>query len=177
MNRARAALCGLTLALGVAGAAADDDDWLALFSSCVVSISDLSMALWTEFPDVVGAPPTGEERSFEEEAALLKREVEADPAGFLETVAEDGRYDMLGWQIDEPNRAIYMFLERPGVVEPLHYRVPFDLRTAIALQDAAMEMGTFAEKTIDIRRDPETGEVLYDIALEKRFYGDYRTDR
>ena len=88
MNRARAALCGLTLALGAAGAVADDDDWLALFSSCVVSTSDLSMALWTEFPDFIGAPPTGEERSFEEEAALLKREVEADPAGFLETVAE-----------------------------------------------------------------------------------------
>lgn len=97
--------------------------------------------------------------------------------GYPDPWPEDGRYDMLGWQIDEPNRAIYMFLERPGVVEPLHYRVPFDLRTAIALQDAAMEMGTFAEKTIDIRRDPETGEVLYDIALEKRFYGDYRTDR
>ena len=96
--------------------------------------------------------------------------------GYPDPWPEDGRYDMLGWQIDEPNRAIYMFLERPGVVEPLHYRVPFDLRTAIALQDAAMEMGTFAEKTIDIRRDPETGEVRYDIALEKRFYGDYRRD-
>ena len=96
--------------------------------------------------------------------------------GYPDPWPEDGRYDMLGWQIDEPGRAIYMFLERPGVVEPLHYRVPFDLKTAIALQDAAMEMGTFAEKTIDIRRDPETGEVLYEIALEKRFYGDYRRD-
>lgn len=97
--------------------------------------------------------------------------------GYPDPWPEDGRYAMLGWRIDEPGRAIYMFLERPGQAEPLHYRVPFDLKSAIALQDAEMTPGAFSEKTIDIRRDPETGEVAYEIALEKRFYGDYPTDR
>lgn len=97
--------------------------------------------------------------------------------GYPDPWPEDGRYYMLGWQIDEPERAIYMFLERPGEVEPLHYRIPFDLRTAVALQDAAAAPSTFKEKSIDIRRNPETGEVDYEITLEKRFYGDYRTDR
>lgn len=96
--------------------------------------------------------------------------------GFPDPWPEDGRYTLIGWQIDEPSRAIYVFLERPGEAEPLHYRIPFDLRSAIALQDAAMELSTFKEKSIDIRRDPETGEVRYELTLEKRFYGDYRRD-
>ncbi len=97
--------------------------------------------------------------------------------GFPDPRPEPGRYHMLGWEIDEPERAIYMFLERPGQVEPLHYQIPFDLKSAIALQNAAMEIGTFKEKSITIWNDPETGAVQYEITLEKRFYGDYRTDR
>ena len=97
--------------------------------------------------------------------------------GYPDPWPEDGRYHMLGWRIDEPERAIYVFLERPGQAEPVHYRIPFDLKSAIALQDAAAAPSTFSERTIDIRRDPETGEVRYDITLEKRFYGDYRRER
>ncbi len=95
--------------------------------------------------------------------------------GYPDPTPEPGRYDMLGWQIDEPERAIYVFVERPGQVAPLHYRIPFDLKTAIDLQDAAMAMGSYKEKSLDIRRDPQTGEISYEITLEKRFYGDYRT--
>ena len=80
MNRALAGLCGLALALGASGAAADDDPWPALFTRCVGSLSESITAIWARFP--------GEEERFEREVALLRmREmkiaVEADPAGHL----------------------------------------------------------------------------------------------
>ena len=78
MNRARAALCGLALALGAVGAAADDDPWLALFSRCTGSMSETAKALWTEFPDA--------RRGFAAEAAMLAiQELDADAAGYLES--------------------------------------------------------------------------------------------
>ena len=78
MNRARAALCGLALTLGAAGAAADDDPWLALFSRCTGSMSETAKALWAEIPE--------EERGFGEEVAMLAmQELDADPAGYLES--------------------------------------------------------------------------------------------
>ena len=78
MNRARAALCGLALALGASGAAADDadDPWLALFSHCVGSLSESITAIWARFP--------GEEHRFAREFTLLRmREMKADPARHL----------------------------------------------------------------------------------------------
>lgn len=92
--------------------------------------------------------------------------------GYPDPWPEDGHYEMLGWQIDEPERAIYMFLVNPDGAEPLHYRVPFDLRTAIALQDAAAQMGIYRERAVILRRDPETGEIGYELAFAKRFPDD-----
>ena len=76
MNRALAGLCGLALALGASGAAADDDPWPALFTRCVGSLSESTTAIWARFP--------GEEHRFAREFTLLRmREMKADPAGHL----------------------------------------------------------------------------------------------
>ena len=54
--------------------------WPALFSRCVGSLFESATALWAELPE--------EKRGFKEEAAMLAmRELDADPAGFLESWA------------------------------------------------------------------------------------------
>lgn len=92
--------------------------------------------------------------------------------GYPDPWPEDGRYEMLGWQIDEPGRAIYMFLVNPDGPDPLHYRAPFDLKSAIALQEAATQTGIYKERAVIIGRDAETGEVGYELVFVKRFPDD-----
>ena len=50
MNRARAALCGLALALGAAGAAADPIEMM--FVRCVERLTETYRAAGAEFPDL-----------------------------------------------------------------------------------------------------------------------------
>ena len=75
MNRARAALCGLALALGAAGAAAEGDGLAALLEGCAGSLVGRLEAIATEFPAF-----QSNEVAIELFAA---RRIYGDPAGFL----------------------------------------------------------------------------------------------
>lgn len=59
-----------------------------------------------------------------------------DTLGFPDPWPKPGNYDVIGWKFDEARRAIYAFVKRPEERRPRLYKVDFDLKTALDLQEA-----------------------------------------
>jgi hypothetical protein len=59
-----------------------------------------------------------------------------DALGYPSPWPEPGRYDVLGWKFDEARKAIYTFVKRPEDRRPSLYRVQFDMKTAVDMQNA-----------------------------------------
>lgn len=84
--------------------------------------------------------------------------------GYPDPWPPPGRYDVLGWDVDETRGVIYVFAMKPGNTEPYHLRVPFDLGTALKLQDVAQEISIYKQITVDIL--PESTEHGSDYAFQ-----------
>ena len=97
--------------------------------------------------------------------ALLAR----DTLGYPDPWPEPGRYELLGWDVDEGADALYLFVMRPGETAPYHLRVPFDLNAALALQKAADEIGTFKEMSVEVLPEGADAGPGYALTLEKVF--------
>ncbi len=83
-----------------------------------------------------------------------------------------GRYDVLGWDVDESGGALFLFVMRPDGSEPYHLRVPFELGIALKLQEVAEEVSIYKQITVDIF--PETTEYgpKYAFNIERVFKDD-----
>ncbi len=80
-----------------------------------------------------------------------------------------GRYDVLGWDVDEGGSAIYVFAMQPGGSEPYHLRVPFELGTALKLQEVAQETSIYKQITIDVRPESTEHGPNYAFNIERVF--------
>ncbi len=92
--------------------------------------------------------------------------------GFPSPWPPEGRYELLGWQIDEADDAFYVFVQPEGEAVPRHYRLPFDLATALELQKVAEERSIYKEMTLKIAAGPKRSEPRYDFTFERVFSDD-----
>ena len=83
-----------------------------------------------------------------------------------------GLYEVRGWDIDEGGGAFYLFVEAPGDPIPRHYKLPFDLETALELQKAREEFGTFEYIRLVVADPVAGGSPEFDILMKKRFSED-----
>ncbi len=81
----------------------------------------------------------------------------------------EGRYALLGWEVDEADGAFYVFVQPEGETVPRHYRLPFDLATALELQKVAEERSIYKEMTVEIAEGPKRDEPRYAFTFERVF--------
>ncbi len=89
--------------------------------------------------------------------------------GYPDPWPEPGRYDVLGWDVDEVGEALYLFTMAPDGSEPYHLRVPFDLGTALKLQEVAQEISIYKQITIDIFPESTEHGPKYAFNIERVF--------
>lgn len=89
--------------------------------------------------------------------------------GFPSPWPPAGRYELLGWHIDEADGAFYVFVQPEGDAVPRHYRLPFDLAVALELQKVTAERSIYKEMTLEIADGPKHDEPLYDFTFERVF--------
>ena len=80
-----------------------------------------------------------------------------DTLGHPNPWPEPGRYTVRAWKFDEPRRVIYVFVQEGEATRPYHYSVPFNLKTALALQEAWRNPGHVAAIHMEVAPfDPGT---------------------
>ena len=100
-----------------------------------------------------------------------------DTLGYPDPWPAVGHYDVYGWQVDEAAGAMYLFVGRAGTTAPYHLRVPFELKTALELQAAAEEIGTYKQITLDILPAAgDGGEPSYAFFIEKVFPDEHQDE-
>jgi len=65
-----------------------------------------------------------------------------------------GEYDLIGFNLDERANAMYVFVAAPGDPVPRHYKLPFDLRAALALQKIREELTVYQDIWVGIETPP-----------------------
>ena len=83
-----------------------------------------------------------------------------------------GRYDVLGWDVDESGGALYLFVMEPDGAKPYHLRVPFDLGVALKLQDVAENGSIYKQITVDISSETTEYGPEYAFNIERVFSED-----
>jgi hypothetical protein len=84
--------------------------------------------------------------------------------GFPDPWPKPGHYDVLGWKFDEARRAIYAFVKKPEEPRPRLYKVHFDLKTALDLQEAREHPEHLARIGMRvIRKDEGPPDVAFDF--------------
>ena len=83
-----------------------------------------------------------------------------------------GRYDVLGWDVDESGGALYLFVMAPDGSKPYHLRVPFDLGVALKLQKVAEERSIYKQITVDILPESNKYGPEYAFNIERVFKDD-----
>jgi hypothetical protein len=83
-----------------------------------------------------------------------------------------GRYDVLGWDVDETDDALFLFVMQLDGSEPYHLRVPFDLGVALKLQEAQEGIGTYKQITVDILPESTEYGPKYAFNIERVFSDD-----
>ena len=89
--------------------------------------------------------------------------------GYPDPWPAPGRYDVLGWDVDESGGALYLFAMQPGASEPYHVRVPFKLGVALKLQEVAEEVSIYRQITVDIFPDSTDDGPNYAFNIERVF--------
>ncbi|MDP6516191.1 MAG: hypothetical protein QF926_06160 [Alphaproteobacteria bacterium] len=92
--------------------------------------------------------------------------------GYPDPWPPSGQYEVRGWEIDENGDAFYLFVEKTGDPTPRHYKLPFDLETALELQKAREEVGTFEYIRLVVDEPVDDGPPQFDILMKKRFSED-----
>jgi len=83
-----------------------------------------------------------------------------------------GRYDVLGWEIDETGGALFLFVMQPEGTKPYHLRVPFDLGIALTLQEVSEEVSIYKQITVDIFDEATKHGPKYAFNIERVFPDD-----
>ena len=81
--------------------------------------------------------------------------------GYPDPWPRDGVYDVLGWDVDESRREIYLFVTRDGDPTPRHYQVPFSLDAALTLQAAPETLTIFEQLAVEIEAGAEAAPPGY----------------
>ena len=81
--------------------------------------------------------------------------------GYPDPWPRDGVYDVLGWDVDESRREIYLFVTRDGDSTPRHYQVPFSLDAALTLQAAPETLTIFEQLAVEIEAGAEAAPPGY----------------
>lgn len=80
-----------------------------------------------------------------------------------------GRYDLIGWEVSEADKVIYLFVAGAGDPVPRHFQVPFVFEDAVTLQQAQNAFGTFKTMAVDIVDGLDGGPPRYTLIFEKVF--------
>jgi len=88
-----------------------------------------------------------------------------------------GRYDVLGWDIDETGGALFLFVMQPESTKPYHLRVPFDLGVALKLQKVQEEISIYKQITVDISAETTKHGPKYAFNIERVFSDDEDEDQ
>ncbi len=83
-----------------------------------------------------------------------------------------GRYDVLGWDVDESGDALFLFVMQLDGSEPYHLRVPFDLGIALKLQEVQEQIGIYKQITVDILPESTEHGPKYAFNIERVFSDD-----
>lgn len=78
--------------------------------------------------------------------------------GYPDPWPQSGVYDVLGWDIDESRREIYLFVSQEDDPTPRHVQVPFNLEAALTLQEARETLTIFQVLSVRVESagTPET---------------------
>jgi hypothetical protein len=79
---------------------------------------------------------------------------------------------VLGWDVDETDDALFLFVMQLDGSEPYHLRVPFDLGVALKLQEAQEGIGTYKQITVDILPESTEYGPKYAFNIERVFSDD-----
>ena len=81
--------------------------------------------------------------------------------GYPDPWPRGGVYDVLGWDVDESRREIYLFVTRDGDPTPRHYQVPFSLDAALTLQAVPETLTIFEQLAVEIEAGAEAAPPGY----------------
>ena len=82
---------------------------------------------------------------------------------------EPGHYEVVGWKFDEARRSIYVFVKPDGETRPRHYKVRFDLQTALDLQTARANAGHVKRigMTVAPPEDGNDSRIKFDFEMKR----------
>ena len=92
-----------------------------------------------------------------------------DTLGHPDPWPEPGHYEVVGWKFDEARRSIYVFVKPDGETRPRHYKVTFDLQTALDLQTARENAGQVKRvaMTVAASEDGSDPSVKFDFEMKR----------
>lgn len=105
-------------------------------------------------------------------ALALPLKMATETLGYPDPWPAPGRYDVLGWDVDESGGALFLFVMRRDGSEPYHLRVPFDLGIALRLQKVEEQIGIYKQITVDISAESAEDGPSYALNIERVFSDD-----
>lgn len=81
---------------------------------------------------------------------------------------EIGEYRLQGWEVDESNNEIFIMVLPKNSI-PKNFVIPFNLDTALLLQEALENSGTYKEMSIKISKNNDNNNLEYEFIFIKRF--------
>ena len=109
-------------------------------------------------------------------ALALPLKLATDTLGYPDPWPASGRYDVLGWDVDETGGALFLFVMPPDATAPHHLRLPFDLGLALKLQKAQEQIGIYKQITVDIFDETAEDGPGYALTIERVFPDDEEDD-
>jgi hypothetical protein len=93
----------------------------------------------------------------------------SESLGYPDPWPDNGKFRLLGWQVEEGDQAIYLFVDEDKAAPPRQLRVPFLRDPALALQKAEQNIGIFSSMTVEVAEGPRRAEPLYELRFVKVF--------
>ena len=105
-------------------------------------------------------------------ALALPLKLATETLGYPDPWPAPGRYDVIGWDVDETGGELFLFVMQLDKSGPYHVRVPFNLEIALKLQETREQIGIYKQITVDIHPESTGDGPRYTFNIERVFSDD-----